>query len=366
MKAFRKISLIGVVVVVAAIFFLIQNPTSSREASSLASGELQEKLVKVSEEVSKAVVSIRIAKKLGVFDLYDFRYHELEIPFLGSGVIIDEKGYVLTNDHVMVEGAHEIQVVLSDGREFKGVVAGRDKVLDLAMVKLQGVGDEKLPAARLGNSDKVKVGQMVLAMGNPYGSANYLDSPQPTITLGIVSALDRYFASPDKVYGGLIQTDAAINQGNSGGPLVNINGEVIAINVAIFTTSRGSEGIGFAIPINKAKSRLSQLKKGEKIKHGYLGIGPVTINKHVAKKLGLKYVRGVLVYRVEPDQAAAKAGIKEKDIITTIGKKRIVNRNQLIHLIKCTEPGATLNITVVRNGKKKTISVTIGEFPYEQ
>ena len=272
---------------------------------------------------------------------------------------------MLTNAHV-VEGADQIKVALPDGREFQARVAGKDPALDIAVVKLEGLGDQTLPAVPLGDSDKVRLGQIVLAMGNPYGSEEHLNSPQPTITMGIVSALDRTFPSSDprRVYGSLIQTDAAINRGNSGGPLVSLDGEVVGINVAIFSTSAGSQGIGFAIPINDIKKRLKRLQSGDELTYAFLGVqlSPY-FDKRIADHLKIKYVQGVLIRALPEDGPAAKAGIEPYDIITAVDGKRIIAPSQLLSLIQSSGAGSDIEVTLYRNGDKKNIRVTIGEYP---
>ena len=233
--------------------------TANAEDNPAGITQLQEKLFETSESVSRAVVSIHIIKQQVRNDWF-FGPYSVDVSYLGSGIIINQDCCVLTNAHV-VEGADQIKVALPDGREFQARVAGKDPALDIAVLNLQGLEGHSLPTAPLGDSDKLRLGQIVLAMGNPYGSEEHLNSPQPTITMGIVSALNRTFPSSDprRVYGSLIQTDAAINGGNSGGPLVDLDGEVVGINVAIFSTSAGSQGIGFAIPINDIKKRLHRL-----------------------------------------------------------------------------------------------------------
>jgi serine protease Do len=350
---------------------------------------VEKAFVQVAETTANAVVTISSEGRVPVDDTFSLFYYRgpswAEVRGLGSGVIFDKKGYVLTNDHVIEvavrkltgsdEGkqvevtvgkrASKIKVTLPDGRSFDAKIQGRDRMLDVAVLKMEGVEGQDLPVAVLGDSSKVRAGQFVMAIGNPYGSYQYLDSPRPTVTDGIISALDRTFPTDDnrRSYGGLIQTSAAINRGNSGGPLVNLRGEVIGINAAIFSTSQGSEGIGFAIPIDRAKARLKELIAGEKIRYGYLGITPVDIDPVKVERLarqGTTIPRGVFVYGVERGHPAEKAGLREEDIIVKLGDKAIVNRAQLIDILANTPEGTEMPITVVRDGKTIVKKVTIG------
>lgn len=350
---------------------------------------VEKAFVQVAETTANAVVTISSEGRVPVDDTFSLFYYRgpswAEVRGLGSGVIFDKKGYVLTNDHVIEvavrkltgsdEGkqvevtvgklASKIKVTLPDGRSFDAKIQGRDRMLDVAVLKMEGVERQDLPVATLGDSSKLRAGQLVMAIGNPYGSYQYLDSPRPTVTDGIISALDRTFPTDDnrRSYGGLIQTSAAINRGNSGGPLVNLRGEVIGINAAIFSTSQGSEGIGFAIPINRAKARLKELIAGEKIRYGYLGITPVDIDPVKVERLarqGTTIPRGVFVYGVERGHPAEKAGLREEDIIVKLGDKAIVNRAQLIDILANTPEGTEMPITVVRDGKSIVKKVTIG------
>ena len=203
---------------------------------------------------------------------------------LGSGVIIDSSGYILTNQHV-IDQADKIKVTLSDGREFKGEIKGQDARSDLAVIKIVA---KDLPAVELGNSEKLRIGEWVVAIGNPFGFA--LEGAEPTVTVGVISALHRSLGkilSRNRDYTDLLQTDAAINPGNSGGPLVNLKGEVVGINVAIFSTSGGYQGIGFAIPINAAKRIISQLIAGKEVLYGWLGITIQDLTEDMAKYFGL-------------------------------------------------------------------------------
>lgn len=279
---------------------------------------------------------------------------------LGSGVIIDTKGHILTNEHV-VKDADKIKVTLYDGREFKAEVKGRDPRSDLAVIKINA---NNLPVASLGDSDNLKIGQWVVAIGNPFGYA--LQNPEPTVTVGVISALHRSLGrvmSRDRDYNNLIQTDAAINPGNSGGPLVNLKGEIVGINVAIFSTSGGYQGVGFAIPVNSAKRIISRLIEGKKVSYGWLGITVQDLNDDLSKYFGLSDKNGVLVAKVLDDGPAAKAGMKESDVIKQFDSKLITNVKDLLSVVGSTEVGRKIKVTVIRDRKPVILDVQVGERP---
>lgn len=279
---------------------------------------------------------------------------------LGSGVIIDPEGYILTNEHVISQ-ADKITVKLPDGREFKGVVKGRDPRADLAVIKIEA---RNLPVATLGDSANLKIGQWVVAIGNPFGFA--LDNAEPTVTAGVISALHRSLGrviSRDRDYSDVIQTDAAINPGNSGGPLVNLKGEVVGINVAIFSTSGGYQGVGFAIPVNNAKRILTQLIEGKKILYGWLGVTVQDLTDDLAKYFGLPNKDGVLVSKVLADSPAQKAGMKESDVIKQFDNKPIHNVKELLSTVAKQEVGRKVKVVLVRDKKELALDVTVGERP---
>lgn len=283
----------------------------------------------------------------------------------GSGFIIDSTGNILTNAHV-VNGADQVTVTLKDGRSFEGTVEGVDEVTDLAVVKIQAPGEE-LPVAALGDSDQVEVGDWAIAVGNPLGLDN-------TVTLGIISTLKRSSASvgiPGKRLD-FIQTDAAINPGNSGGPLVNSNGDVIGINTAIRADAMG---IGFAIPINKAKELKDRLVRGEAIVHPYLGVQIATLTPALARQnnedinsgMYLPEIDGVLVVRVMPETPAAEAGLRRGDIILEIDGEAIKTADQLQSKVENSRIGQTLRIKVQRGNQIQTIAVRPAELqPQEE
>ncbi|RME61750.1 MAG: DegQ family serine endoprotease [Candidatus Dadabacteria bacterium] len=272
---------------------------------------------------------------------------------LGTGVIIDEKGYIVTNHHV-VNDSDEIVVTLSDGTTAKAKIVGTDPKTDLAVIKIDKKG---LKAAKFGDSDQLKIGEWVIAVGNPFGLSN-------SITAGIVSAKGRSILGSDQ-YEDFIQTDAAINPGNSGGPLVNLKGEVVGINSAIFSKSGGYMGIGFAIPSNMVKTVAESLIKTGKVIRGWLGVGIQNLTQELADSFNYPSTRGALVGHIEPNGPADKAGLKQGDIIVRFNGKKIKNINQLRNIVAATKPGTKVIVEVFRNGKYKKLRVKIGELPAE-
>jgi serine protease Do len=282
---------------------------------------------------------------------------------LGSGVIIDANGFILTNEHV-VRDADKLTVKLSDGREFKAKVKGSDPRSDLAVIQIDA---KNLPTASLGDSDIVKIGQWVVAIGNPFGFA--LQNPEPTVTVGVVSALHRSLGRSfgrERDYSDLIQTDAAINPGNSGGPLVNLRGEIIGINVAIFSTTGGYEGIGFAIPVNSAKRIVSKLIKGEEIEYGWLGITIQDIDPKLANYMKLSSAEGVLVVNVLKGGPAERAGIKNSDVIVEFDSRKIRDTKDLLKVVGQASVGGKASVVVMRDKKTQALEVTIGRRPAEE
>jgi serine protease Do len=272
---------------------------------------------------------------------------------LGSGLILDKEGYILTNNH-MVESAHEIKVIFSDKREFKAEIIGRDPKTDIALIKIEGAKD--LEPLTLGDSEKLEVGDWVVAIGNPYGLEN-------TVTAGIVSAKYRQIGTSS--YDNYIQTDASINRGNSGGPLLNTKGEVIGINTAIFSRTGENIGIGFAIPINTAKDLLPQLKKG-KVVRAWLGVIIQSITQDLKDALNLKDIKGALVADVIKDGPAEKAGFKRGDVIVAFDGKEIKESNDLPLIVSTTPVGEKVHVDILRDGKKMTLQAKLGELPEEE
>lgn len=270
----------------------------------------------------------------------------------GSGFIINQEGYVLTNEHV-VRRADKIKVTLSDGREFEGEVVGSDVTSDMAIVKIKA---DHLPTVTLGNSDELRVGEIVIAIGNPYGL-------QQTVTMGVVSAKGRSIPTgiEGHVYRNFIQTDTAINPGNSGGPLLNIKGEVVGINTAIIPYA---QGIGFAIPINIAKKNIDDLINLGKVRRSWLGVYIQEVTPEIAKQFGLpEDAMGVLVGDVIKDSPAEEAGIKRGDIITKVNDEKVNSPGELQDEIRDIDIGDKANIEIMRDGKTIKFIVKIAEMP---
>ena len=269
----------------------------------------------------------------------------------GSGFIISSDGYILTNNH-MVGGVDTITVRLADEREFKAKVIGADPQSDVALIKIEG---KDLPVLPLGDSDKLEVGEWVIAIGSPF-------ELNQTVTVGVVSAKGRNRIGISD-YENFIQTDAAINPGNSGGPLLNIYGEVIGMNTAIFSRSGGYMGIGFAIPINMAKAIKKQLQEHGKVTRGWLGVVIQDVNEDLAKSFDLENTKGVLISEVSEKSPAFEAGLKQGDVITGLNGKPISDAADLRNKIALTTPGTKITAVIIRDGKKKKIKITIGEQP---
>jgi serine protease Do len=268
---------------------------------------------------------------------------------LGSGFLVRKDGYILTNNHV-VEGADKITVTFPDKREFKAKVIGTDPKTDVAVIKIEG---DNFPVVTLGDSGKIEVGDWVLAIGTPFGLSQ-------TVTAGIISAEGR--ANIGIVdYEDFIQTDAAINPGNSGGPLVNIEGDVIGINTAIFSRTGGYQGIGFAIPINMAKTIMDSLISKGKVVRGWLGVMIQPVTPEIAKSFGLKETTGTLIGDVLKGGPAEKAGFKRGDVLISFEGKPVDGPNTLRNLVAQTEVGKKVSVVVIREGNEKTIEVAIGE-----
>ncbi|MGH7824537.1 MAG: DegQ family serine endoprotease [Candidatus Binatia bacterium] len=274
---------------------------------------------------------------------------------LGSGFIIDQKGLILTNNHV-VENADKIVVRLSDESEFSAEVVGRDPRTDIAVIQITD-GKDNFPVAPMGDSSDLRVGEWVVAMGSPFGLDN-------TLTAGVVSAKGRQIGAGP--YDNFIQTDASINPGNSGGPLVNMRGEVIGINTAIFSRTGGNLGIGFAIPINLAKEILPELIKKGKVTRGWLGVTIQRVTPEIADSLGLEKSRGALVANVVEGSPAAEAGIKTGDVIVEYDGSKIEEANQLPILVARTKMGKTIKATVLRDKKQIPVTIKVGELKEEE
>jgi serine protease Do len=296
--------------------------------------------------VGKSIVNIASVRML-----HDQLFRVFPVEGVGSGVIIDEKGYVLTNNHV-IDDAERLKVTLADGRVLKGKVAGTDEVTDLAVLKVES--EEPLPAAALGDSDGLKAGQIVLAIGNPFGLTG-----GPAVTAGIVSSLDRSIQTRNGVLE-LIQTDAAINPGNSGGPLVNTKGEVVAINTANMPYA---QGIGFAVPVNTAKKILQELIEKGKVARPWIGIASIKVTPRLARFYGLPAREGALVAGVEPYSPADDAGLRKGDIIEEIDGSRVEDPSEIASKVKGKQMNEKLVLTVNRYGRQLQVPVQVDERP---
>ncbi len=268
---------------------------------------------------------------------------------LGSGFIVDSSGYIVTNNHV-IQDADEITVILQDDTNLPATLVGRDKKTDLALLKVET--KKPLSAVGWGDSDRIRVGDWILAIGNPFGLGG-------TVTTGIISARARDINSGP--YDDYLQTDAPINRGNSGGPMFNMDGEVIGVNTAIFSPSGGSIGIGFAIPSTMAKNVIEQLKTIGHTRRGWLGVKIQVVTPEIAESLGIGKPRGALVSSVNPDGPAAKAAVEQGDVIVTFDGKEVTEMHRLPRIVAETEVDKTVPMTVVRKGKELTLNVKVGE-----
>lgn len=366
---------------------IFQKSRAEENISSVPEGlSLEDKTIFVAEHTGKAVVSIKVETKTRIAryyispfggndffgrgpedDLFRDFFHEFfgQIPQqeykrigLGSGVIINRQGYILTNAHV-VEDAGKIRVRLYNGKEYDAVLKGVDHRNDLAVVKINA---HNLPVAKLGDSSRLKIGEWVVAIGNPFGFT--IGGTKPTVTAGVISALHRSLpVRGDKNLSNLIQTDAAINPGNSGGPLVNLRGDIIGINVAILTTSGGYQGIGFAIPINKAKRIINKLIKGEEIAYGWLGVSIQDLNEDLRQYFKVPSAKGVIVVKVIKGSPADKAGVKEGDLIMEFDGESVEDVNSLVDKVGQQDIGRKVSLKVLRKGREITLTVTIGKRP---
>ena len=269
---------------------------------------------------------------------------------LGSGVMVTTDGYILTNNHV-VDGSDDIKVDLTDDRTLSAKVVGTDKASDLALLKVNGTDFKALP---LGNSDNVQVGDVVLAVGNPMGIGQ-------TVTMGIISAKGRSTGPGDGSYEDFLQTDAPINHGNSGGALVNMKGELVGINSQILSNTDGNIGIGFSIPVNMAKSVMDQLRTKGKVTRAQLGVTVQQVTSDMAQNLGLKHSGGAIVSSVTPASAADHAGVKQGDVIESFNGQQVHDFNSLRNRVAAAGPGSTADLTIVRDGAEKHLSVKLDE-----
>ena len=379
-----RIKFIGALAMTGALFSLAAQAYEQSPAPTVAE-QLQDQFVRVAKRVGPAVVSIsaeateRVRIRRFPFggspapefedELFDrfFRDFFGEMPEfgefkqrgLGTGVIIDEEGYILTNEHV-IHDADKVTVTLPDGRELRGEIKGADPRSDLAVIKVDA---KNLPAVDLGDSDQVKIGQWAIAVGNPFGWA--VGGSEPTVTVGVISAVNRSLrlGGAARDYSSLIQTDAAINPGNSGGPLVNLEGQVIGINVAIFSTTGGYQGIGFAIPVNRAKSVLGDLIQGKKILYGWLGINVQDVTEDLTKHFGLSSRSGVIVVQVLPGSPGEKGGLKDGDVIVAYEGQPLKDVRDLLKQVSMTQVGKRVTLGIIREHRPTNVAVELAERP---
>ncbi|MFT5316569.1 MAG: serine protease Do [Candidatus Krumholzibacteriia bacterium] len=269
---------------------------------------------------------------------------------LGSGIVISADGYILTNNHV-VENATKVHVTFAGEREYEAEVIGTDPPTDVALIKIDA---QDLPFIQLSDSDALRIGDQVMAIGNPFGVGQ-------TVTLGIVSAKGRSIGLMD--YSDLIQTDAAINPGNSGGALVDMNGHLVGMNAAILSRSGGSQGIGFAIPTNMAMRVVESLRTVGHVQRAYLGVFPQQVDQSMADYYGMDSPKGVLITSVNDDTPADRAGLRQGDIILSVGEKAIKNPSMLRNVISLSEVGEEVTLAVVRDGKERDVLVMLEELP---
>lgn len=343
-------------------------PGDSVAASRNVPASRRTAIVTAAERVSPSVVSVSVIKSrvvkrdpAGFWErFYPPAEDREEIPGLGSGFIVDAGGLVLTNEHV-VRNAERVAVTLADGRQLPAEVVGASTTYDLAVLR---VGGNDLREAPLGDSDQMAVGEWAIAIGSPFGYL--LNDTQPTITAGVISAVRRDIktdATESGVYKNMIQTDAAINPGNSGGPLVNADGEVIGVNTFLFTSTGGSMGIGFAIPINLAREVIEEIETFGRVRTAWIGMRVQPVTPHIAERLGFTEVSGLVVTSIDPSGPAAEAGLQVTDRIVEVNGLKIRTVEDAQRGIYGARVGDTLRLSVERDGGTLTVDMTLRELP---
>ncbi len=371
----KSIFLVAVAVAVSSTIFLLNGDNSAGKSiyentTSLLS-ERENIITRTVAKISPSIVGINVTEVRQVNNpffnpffndpffqqFFGDQSYSQEVKGLGSGFLISADGYILTNDHV-AGNAKKITVTLTDGRHFDAKVIGTDKVSDVCLIKIE---ENKLPFLKLGNSSDIIIGEWSIALGNPFGLFDVND--KPTVTVGVISATNMNLEPvEDRFYLNMIQTDAAINGGNSGGPLVNSLGDVIGMNTIIYSTGsgRGSIGLGFAIPINKVKRIVDELKvKGEIDRNFYTGLGVQDIDEKIAAYFKLPNARGVIVNSVMKNSPAEKAGFKNGDVILSLGEFKISNRNTLLGALQEYRTGQTVNFLVLRDEKNVKLEMEL-------
>jgi serine protease Do len=362
-------------------FSLAAGPVGAQTAQGspavVAPGGAPLSFAQLAERLQPAVVNISTKQRVAVRQQSDpleelFRQFGAPVPerggprsrdtgSVGSGFIISSDGYIVTNNH-LIQGAggtgtvDEVTVTLTDRREFPARIIGRDQLADLALLKIEA---RNLPSANWGDSTHARVGDWVLAIGNPYGFGG-------TVTAGIISAVHRVTGQAAGAYDRYIQTDAAINMGNSGGPMFDLNGNVIGINTALISPTGTNVGIGLAIPAELARPVVDSLRRGERPQRGYLGVGLQSLDEGIAESLGLPRNRGEIVRSVQPDEPAARAGIRQGDVILSVGSREVNPDQSVSYLIANTPVGTRVPLVVIRDGRRHTINVTVGQRPTEE
>jgi len=347
-----------------------QSASYRDSVTNVVSASRQNAITRTVASVSPAVVGINVIEVRTVryrspwgddpfFHFFGDQMYTQRVQELGSGFLISSDGYIVTNDHV-AGNAKEITVTMTNGEKYKAELVGSDPVSDVALLKISG---KSFPFLHLGNSDDVIIGEWAIAFGNPFGLFDV--NNRPTVTVGVVSATGMNLQEQEgRVYKGMIQTDAAINSGNSGGPLVNADGEVIGVNAVIFTPNQGNIGLGFAIPINRVKTIIAQLRKSGKVEREFwTGIEVQTVDRRLARIFGLALAQGVIISDVEEGSPAARAGFVTGDVITAINGETVTDENSLAAILQDAKVGDVLKVKVLRNKKGMELPLKLEKRP---